>query len=90
MSMANQSLGDLPEWNLGDLYAGPEDAKLAADIARAEALARLQALVDRAAFVPKTRRPTRPTRGSQIRRVDEKTRRGQVKVLRGRGPTGDG
>ena len=60
------------------------------DMNRAEALARLQALVDRAAFVPKTRRPTRPTRGSQIRRVDDKTRRGQVKVLRGRGATGDG
>jgi oligoendopeptidase F len=40
MSMANQSLGDLPEWNLGDLYAGPEDAKLAADIAQAEVMAR--------------------------------------------------
>lgn len=60
------------------------------DMNRAEALQRLQELVDRAAFVPKSRRPTRPTRGSQIRRVDEKTRRGQVKALRGRGPTGDG
>ncbi len=39
MSMANQSLGDLPEWNLGDLYAGPGDAHLAADIGKAEALA---------------------------------------------------
>ena len=56
---------------------------------RAEALQRLQELIDRAAHVPRTRRPTRPTRGSQIRRVDEKTRRGQVKALRGRGPTGD-
>jgi oligoendopeptidase F len=40
MSMANQSLGDLPEWNLGDLYAGPDDARLVADIAKAEGLAR--------------------------------------------------
>jgi oligoendopeptidase F len=40
MSMANQSLGDLPEWNLGDLYAGPDDARLVADIAKAEGFAR--------------------------------------------------
>jgi ribosome-associated protein len=31
---------------------------------------------------PKTRRPTRPTQGSQQRRVDAKTQRGQVKRLR--------
>lgn len=51
---------------------------------RAEALARLQAMVDSAAHVPKTRRPTRPTRGSQKRRLDSKARRSQVKALRGR------
>ncbi|HMK89499.1 MAG TPA: M3 family oligoendopeptidase [Methylocystis sp.] len=31
-----QSLGDLPEWNLGDLYAGPDSAALKADFVRAE------------------------------------------------------
>jgi ribosome-associated protein len=52
---------------------------------RAEALERLQALVDAATEVPKPRRPTRPTRASQVRRVDEKTQRGKIKALRGRG-----
>lgn len=33
---------------------------------------------------PPARRPTRPSRGSQRRRMDAKTRRGQVKRLRGR------
>jgi ribosome-associated protein len=51
---------------------------------RAEALARLQALVAAAATVPRPRRPTRPTLASQRRRVEAKLRRGQVKALRGR------
>ncbi len=51
---------------------------------RAEALARLQAMVDAAAYVPKTRRPTRPTGGSQKRRLESKARRSQVKALRSR------
>ena len=49
-----------------------------------DALRRLQALVDSAAAVPLVRRPTRPTRGSQRRRLDAKTRSGQVKALRGK------
>ena len=49
-----------------------------------DAMRRLQALVDSAAEVPLVRRPTRPTRGSQRRRLDEKTRSGQVKALRGK------
>lgn len=51
---------------------------------RADALARLQALVDAAAAVPTVRRPTRPTRGSQRRRVDDKVQRGKIKAARGR------
>lgn len=51
---------------------------------RAEALARLHALVAAAATVPRARRPTRPTLASQRRRVEAKLRRGQVKALRGR------
>ncbi len=51
---------------------------------RADALARLQALVDAAAHVPRTRRPTRPTRSSQRARVEGKQQRGRVKALRGR------
>ena len=46
------------------------------------ALARLQALVDAAAAVQPERRPTRPTRGSQRRRVDSKVKRGQIKAGR--------
>ena len=51
---------------------------------KVEALRRLQELVDKAAFVPITRRATRPTRGSQMRRLDGKTRSGQTKALRGK------
>ena len=52
------------------------------DLNRAEALARLQALVEAAAFVPKKRRPTRPTRASRERRIESKLRRAKVKALR--------
>jgi ribosome-associated protein len=54
------------------------------ELNRAEALARLHALVEAAAFVPKKRRPTRPTRGSKERRIEAKQRRGRIKALRGR------
>ena len=51
---------------------------------KADALARLQALVDSVATLPKARKPTRPTRGSQLRRVEGKVNRSQTKALRGR------
>ncbi len=51
---------------------------------REDALARLQELVDAAAAVPRARRPTRPTKGSQRRRVDSKVKRGQTKAARRR------
>ena len=51
---------------------------------RAEALKRLQELVDAAAFVPRRRRPTRPTRSSREKRIEGKKRRGHIKALRGR------
>ena len=51
---------------------------------RADALERLRALVERALFVPKRRRPTKPTRASKLRRLDDKTRRGRLKRARGR------
>ncbi|MBK8739554.1 MAG: aminoacyl-tRNA hydrolase [Betaproteobacteria bacterium] len=54
---------------------------------REDALLRLQELVDGAALVPAVRRPTKPTRGSQRRRVDSKVKRGQVKA--GRRPVTD-
>ncbi|MFO1328576.1 MAG: alternative ribosome rescue aminoacyl-tRNA hydrolase ArfB [Rubrivivax sp.] len=51
---------------------------------RRAALARLQALVDAAAVVPRRRVATQPTRGSVQRRLAGKAQRGQVKALRGR------
>jgi ribosome-associated protein len=51
---------------------------------REDALARLQALVDAAADVPRARKATRPTLGSQRRRLDAKARSGQIKTLRGK------
>ncbi len=51
---------------------------------RDDALARLQALVDAAAVVPRIRRATKPTKGSQRRRVDSKVKRGQIKSTRGK------
>lgn len=45
---------------------------------------RLAELIQKALLVPKRRIPTRPTLGSQIRRVDAKTRRGSIKTSRGR------
>jgi ribosome-associated protein len=49
---------------------------------RDDALVRLRELIASAAFVPITRRPTKPTRGSQRRRVDSKVKRGQIKLQR--------
>jgi ribosome-associated protein len=51
---------------------------------RAEALERLRELVAAAATVPRARRATKPTKAAKRRRVDEKVRRGEVKVLRGK------
>jgi len=51
---------------------------------RIDALTRLRELIARAAFVPAVRRPTRPSRSAQRKRVESKVRRGLVKVLRGR------
>jgi ribosome-associated protein len=54
------------------------------DMNRAEAMGRLQELVDSVALPPRTRRPTKPTLGSKKRRLEAKNLRSQVKVLRGR------
>ena len=51
---------------------------------RADALARLDALVATAATIALKRRPTKPTVASQKKRVETKVRRGQVKALRRR------
>ncbi|EXI90333.1 MAG: Peptidyl-tRNA hydrolase YaeJ [Candidatus Accumulibacter sp. BA-94] len=49
---------------------------------RQDALCRLRELIARAASVAPPRRPTRPTRSSQKRRLDSKRQRGVVKLLR--------
>ena len=49
---------------------------------REDAIARLREIVAEAAVVTPERRPTRPTRASERRRVDSKVRRGQVKAGR--------
>jgi len=51
---------------------------------RADALERLVELIRQAAVVEKKRRPTKPTRASQRRRLDGKARRGAIKAGRGR------
>lgn len=51
---------------------------------REDALSRLQALIDAAANVQRVRKLTKPTKGSQRRRVDSKVKRGQIKVTRGK------
>lgn len=43
---------------------------------------RLAELIKEALFVPKSRRPTKPSRGSVIRRLDSKTKRSKIKAYR--------
>jgi ribosome-associated protein len=51
---------------------------------RADALARLQELLEAAAHVPRVRRATKPTRASQQRRLDGKAVRSEIKAGRGK------
>jgi ribosome-associated protein len=54
------------------------------ELNRADALARLQALVDSVAEAPRPRRATKPSYGSKQRRLEGKAVRSQVKAGRGR------
>ncbi len=56
---------------------------------RADALARLVALIKEAAVVPKPRRKTKPSRAAKAERVDHKVHRGKVKRMRGKKPDFD-
>lgn len=49
-----------------------------------EALSRLQELLQSVSVTPKIRRPTKPTRSAQKKRLDGKSTRGEVKALRGK------
>jgi ribosome-associated protein len=87
----------LPDW-VKERLLGQRDSRITAEgvvvikaqqsrsleANKEDALRRLQELVDKASEVQAVRRPTKPTRGSQRRRLDEKTRSGQVKALRGK------
>jgi len=52
------------------------------ELNRDDAIARLVELVGAACHTPKKRVGTKPTRGSALRRVESKTKRGAVKRLR--------
>ncbi|RBO83991.1 alternative ribosome rescue aminoacyl-tRNA hydrolase ArfB [Marinomonas aquiplantarum] len=54
------------------------------ELNREDALARLKELILDAIKVQKVRRPTKPTRSSQKKRVDSKKKKGQIKSLRKR------
>ena len=51
---------------------------------RADALARLQAVVDSVAVPPRIRRATKPSYGAKQRRLEGKSQRSEIKSLRGR------
>ena len=60
------------------------DASRSQEMNRREVRERLIDLIREATIVPKKRRPTKPTRASQTRRVDAKKGRAQVKAGRGK------
>ena len=49
-----------------------------------DAFSRLQDLIKSVALVQKKRKATKPTKGSKLKRLDSKTRQGQLKALRGK------
>ncbi|MDR5859897.1 aminoacyl-tRNA hydrolase [Halomonas eurihalina] len=54
------------------------------ELNKEDALGRLRELIQGAVQQRKTRKATRPTRGSQRRRVDRKVQKGKTKALRGK------
>jgi len=51
---------------------------------RENALERLKEIIKAVTVIQKVRRPTKPSRNSQKRRMDSKTKRSKTKALRGR------
>ncbi len=49
---------------------------------RSEALKRLTELIKSAVILPQIRKPTKPSRSSQRKRLDSKSKRGQIKSMR--------
>ncbi len=60
------------------------DASRSQEMNRREVRERLFELIREATIVPKKRRATKPTKASQVRRVDAKKGRSQVKAGRGK------
>ena len=56
---------------------------------RADALARLNELVNSVAVPPRARRATKPTYGSKQRRLAGKSQRSEIKASRGKGGVGE-
>lgn len=54
------------------------------ELNKEDALERLKKLIQDAVRQQKARRPTKPTKGSQHRRMDRKSQKGKTKALRGR------
>ncbi|WP_275285931.1 alternative ribosome rescue aminoacyl-tRNA hydrolase ArfB [Halomonas elongata] len=54
------------------------------ELNKEDALGRLRELIQGAVRQHKTRKATRPTKGSQRRRVDKKVKKGRTKALRGK------
>jgi ribosome-associated protein len=76
-------LGDHRVTRSGDVIIKAQSHR-SLELNRADAIARLHALVQAAAHVPKARRATKPTRSSRAKRLDSKVRRGKIKALRSR------
>lgn len=79
----------------GSLLTAGGELVISADESRSQKLnrrscvSRLQALVREAVRKPKVRRPTKPTAGSERRRLEAKKQRGEIKKQRGwLGPDG--
>jgi ribosome-associated protein len=70
----------------GDRLIIASDAHRSQIANRKECLEKLRQLILRARVRPRTRKPTRPTRGSVERRLDHKKQRGQIKRRRRRPP----
>jgi ribosome-associated protein len=84
--MVKHRLSDLAGSRLtreGVLVLRSEGAR-SQEMNRRDVRERLLALIKEATIIPKKRRPTKPTKASQTRRVDGKSKRGAVKSLRGK------
>ena len=66
---------------LGELHLSSDESR-SQEANRQEVLSRLRELILEAKRRPKKRRPTRPTRGSRQRRLDEKKHVGEKKARR--------